>query len=652
MIDMNTVLIANRGEIAVRVIRSARALGMRTVAVYSDADAGAPHVRAADVAFRLGPPPVGESYLSIERLLAACEATGAGLVHPGYGFLSERAAFARAVTEAGRVFVGPPAAAIDAMGDKARAKTAMRAADVPTVPGFDGEDPDDETLIAAAAGVGFPLLVKAAAGGGGRGMRVVRQASELPGALASARREAQGAFGSGALLLERLIERGRHVEVQVMADRHGTVLHLGERDCSVQRRHQKVIEEAPSPAVGPALRAEMGAAAVRAAAAVGYVGAGTVEFLLDSDGSFYFLEMNTRLQVEHPVTELVTGLDLVALQLRVALGEPLGLSQDDVRLSGHAIEARLYAEEPAEDYAPRTGTITAFEVPAGPGLRCDRGVGSGDRVSAFYDPMLAKLMAVGPDRATARRRLVRMLEQSVIDGVVTNRAFLGRVLEHPVFVAGEATTRFLDGTPELAREPDIPEDVRTLAVAAHLGLTTRPAFRNSHPVAQRVVLDVDGVERAVALGVGATVSVDGTRVQVEVDGDGRGTLVHGEQQVAVHLCRIGGTTRAQIRGHVVRVEPWDPSPVVEDSRAGDGVIRAASAGTVVVLPVTVGDRVDPDTVVAVVEAMKLETGLRAGVSGVVAEVRGQPGAPVAAGDTLVLITPDPVEGGAPSEEAP
>jgi len=652
MIDKNTVLIANRGEIAVRVIRSARALGMRTVAVYSDADAGAPHVRAADTAFRLGPAPVGESYLSIERLLAACEATGAGLVHPGYGFLSERAAFARAVTEAGRVFVGPPAAAIDAMGDKARAKAAMRAADVPTVPGFDGEDPDDEALLGAAADVGFPLLVKAAAGGGGRGMRVVRQASELPGALASARREAQGAFGSGALLLERLIEQGRHVEVQVMADRHGTVLHLGERDCSVQRRHQKVIEEAPSPAVGPALRAEMGAAAVRAAAAVGYVGAGTVEFLLDADGSFYFLEMNTRLQVEHPVTELVTGLDLVALQLRVALGEPLGLTQDDVRLSGHAIEARLYAEEPAEDYAPRTGTLTAFDVPAEPGLRCDRGVGSGDRVSAFYDPMLAKLMAVGPDRATARRRLVRMLEQSVIDGVVTNRAFLGRVLEHPVFVAGEATTRFLDGTPELAQEPDIPEDVRTLAVAAHLSLTTRPAFRNSHPVPQRVVLDVNGVQRAVALGVGATVSVDGIRVQVEVDGDGRGTLVHGERQVAVHLCRIGATTRAQVRGHVVRVAPWDPSPVVEDAKAGDGVIRAASAGTVVMLPVTVGDRVDPDTVVAVVEAMKLETGLRAGVSGVVEEVRGRPGAPVAAGDTLVLITPDPVEGSAPSEEAP
>ena len=393
MIDMNTVLVANRGEIAVRVIRSARALGLRTVAVYSDADADSPHVQAADVAFRLGPPPVGESYLSIERLIAACEATGAGLVHPGYGFLSERAAFARAVTESGRVFVGPPAQAIDAMGDKARAKVAMRAADVPTVPGFDGDDPDDATLLEAAEEVGFPLLVKASAGGGGRGMRVVRSSAELPDALASARREALGAFGSGALLLERLIEQGRHVEVQVMADQHGTVLHLGERDCSVQRRHQKVIEEAPSPAVGPALRAEMGAAAVRAAAAVGYVGAGTVEFLLDADGSFYFLEMNTRLQVEHPVTELVTGLDLVAMQLRVALGQPLGLTQDDVVLTGHAIEARLYAEEPGADYAPRTGTLTVFDVPEGPGLRCDSGVGSGDRVSAFYDPMLAKLMA-------------------------------------------------------------------------------------------------------------------------------------------------------------------------------------------------------------------------------------------------------------------
>jgi geranyl-CoA carboxylase alpha subunit len=652
MIDKHTVLVANRGEIALRVIRSARALGLRTVAVYSDADADAPHVRAADEAFRLGPAPVGESYLSVERLLAACEATGAGLVHPGYGFLSERASFARAVEGSGRVFVGPPADAIDAMGDKARAKAAMRAADVPTVPGFDGDDPSDAALLEAAASVGFPLLVKASAGGGGRGMRVVRQAAELPAALASARREAEGAFGSGALLLERLIERGRHVEVQVMADRHGTVLHLGERDCSVQRRHQKVIEEAPSPAVSPALRAEMGAAAVRAAAAVGYVGAGTVEFLLDDDGSFYFLEMNTRLQVEHPVTELVTGLDLVDLQLRVALGQPLGLAQDDIVLRGHAIEARLYAEEPAAGYAPRTGTLTAFSVPEGPGLRCDAGVAAGGTVSAFYDPMLAKLMAAGPDRETARRRLLRMLEDTVAAGVVTNRAFLGRVLAHPVFAEGEATTRFLDGAPDLAEEPDAPEDARRVAIAAHLARTARPAFRSSHPVPQRVVLDVDGDEVPVALGAGRVLDVDGAAVALSLGPDGRGSLTLGPRRVPVQVLAEGPATRVQFRGHVVRVGPWDPSPAPAESDGGDGVVRAASAGTVVALPVAPGDRVAPDTVVAVVEAMKLETALRAGVAGVVAEVRGAPGASVAAGDTLVLITPDPTEGDTPSEEIP
>jgi len=391
------VLVANRGEIACRVLRSARDLGLRTVAVYSDADAQAPHVALADRAVRIGPAAVGESYLSVPALLSAAERTGATHVHPGYGFLSEDADFARAVVDAGLIWVGPPPQAIAAMGDKSRAKARMRDAGVPVVPGAEGE-PD--ALIQAAEQVGYPLLVKASGGGGGRGIRRVDRAQDLPAALERAAAEARAAFGSDRLLLERLVQGARHVEVQILADAQGNVIHLGERDCSTQRRHQKVIEEAPSPAVDAALRHAMGEAACAAARAVGYVGAGTVELLLDDDGqSFYFLEMNTRLQVEHPVTELIAGVDLVELQLRVALGQPLPLEQGRVRLHGHAIEARLYAEEPAQDFAPRTGRLHAFEPPqARDGLRIDAGVASGQEIGSDYDPMIAKVIAWGPDR--------------------------------------------------------------------------------------------------------------------------------------------------------------------------------------------------------------------------------------------------------------
>ncbi|MEC8423338.1 MAG: biotin/lipoyl-containing protein, partial [Myxococcota bacterium] len=424
--------------------------------------------------------------------------------------------------------------------------------------------------------------------------------------------------------------------------------HLGERDCSVQRRHQKVIEEAPSPAVSPALRAEMGAAAVRAAAAVGYVGAGTVEFLLDADGSFYFLEMNTRLQVEHPVTELVTGLDLVAMQLRVALGRPLGFQQEDVRIRGHAIEARLYAEEPGADYAPRTGRLTAFSVPEGAGLRCDAGVRAGDAISAFYDPMLAKIMATGPDRDTARRRLHRMLEDTVVGGVVTNRAFLGRIVSHPGFASGAATTRFLDSHPDLTAEPSPPDPTVRVAIAAHLARTAQRGFRNSHRVPQAVVLDVDGIRTPVALGVGRPLEVDGAPVSLPPCTDGWTTLAIGGRRTRLHVTAVGRCTEVQHRGHVVHVGPWDPSPMPAASHGGDGIVRAPSAGTIVALPVAPGDRVEPGTAVAVVEAMKLEASLRAGVSGIVAEVRGTPGVAVAAGDILARITPDMP----PTEEDP
>ncbi|HCH61177.1 MAG TPA: hypothetical protein DFR83_00135, partial [Deltaproteobacteria bacterium] len=462
----DTLLVANRGEIAVRVMRTAKALGLRTVAVFSDADADAPHVAMADVAVRIGPAAVAESYLDPARILAAAEATGAEAIHPGYGFLSENADFAAAVADAGLVWVGPPASAIAAMGDKAAAKERMRAAGVPVVPGFEGDDPTDEQLIEAAASVGYPLLVKATAGGGGRGMRIVRRPDDLSDALRSARAEAGAAFGSGRLLLERLVEGARHVEVQVFADTWGNTIHLGERDCSVQRRNQKVVEEAPSPAVDAALRGQMGQAACDAAAAVGYVGAGTVELLLGPDGAFYFLEMNTRLQVEHPVTEMVTGLDLVELQLRVALGEPLGTSQSDVHLSGHSIEVRLYAEDPSQGYLPQPGPYAAWVPPAA--IRVDHGLSASGTISAHYDPMVAKLIATGPDRNTARRKLLRALEDTVFFGGATNRDLLLRILVDADFVEGAVHTRWLDGRPELAEAVEAHPLSRVLAAAVWL----------------------------------------------------------------------------------------------------------------------------------------------------------------------------------------
>ncbi len=437
------LLIANRGEIAMRIIRTARELGLRTVAVYSTPDAHAPHVRLADEAVHIGPATSAESYLNIDKIIDACRRTGAQAVHPGYGFLSEQAPFARRLEEEDLVFVGPPADAIEAMGDKAKAKAMMIDADVPCVPGYHGEDQSDERFAREAAEIGFPLMVKAAAGGGGRGMRLVHQAEDLQAALDSAKSEATNAFGSGELLLERAVMNPRHVEVQVFADTHGEVIHLGERDCSIQRRHQKVVEEAPSPAMTAELRAQMGAAAVAAARAVGYVGAGTVEFLLGDDGSFYFLEMNTRLQVEHPVTELITGTDLVAWQLSVAMGGHMPMAQEDLVLNGHAIEARLYAEDPTQEFLPQTGRIHLWRPPEGPGVRVDDGVTTGYEITPHYDPMIAKIIASGPNRDVARRRLARALEDCVVLGAITNRAFLVDCITHEVFADGEATTAFI-----------------------------------------------------------------------------------------------------------------------------------------------------------------------------------------------------------------
>ncbi len=437
------ILVANRGEIAWRIMRTAKAMGYRTVAVYSDADKDAPHVAFADEAVRIGPPLVGESYLSIDRILEAAHKSGADAVHPGYGFLSENEAFAAACEKAGLVFIGPPPAAIAAMGNKAAAKRRMIDAGVPCVPGYQGADQSDANLEKEARKIGLPVMVKAAAGGGGRGMRLVEREADLQEAIRTARTEAESAFGSGELILEKAVIDARHVEIQVFADAHGNVIHLGERDCSVQRRHQKVIEEAPSPAVNADLRGRMGAAAVAVARAIDYRGAGTVEFLLGADGAFYFLEMNTRLQVEHPVTEAITGQDLVAWQLKVASGEKLPLTQAQVKFSGHAIEVRLYAEDAYAGFLPQTGRIDVWRPASGPGIRVDHGMKAGLAISPFYDPMIAKVIAHGGTREEARLRLIHALRKTVVLGPTTNRHFLIRLLEHPEFVAGRATTAFI-----------------------------------------------------------------------------------------------------------------------------------------------------------------------------------------------------------------
>ncbi|MFI0743376.1 acetyl/propionyl/methylcrotonyl-CoA carboxylase subunit alpha [Streptomyces sp. NPDC021100] len=460
-----SVLVANRGEIAVRVIRTLRELGIRSVAVYSDADADARHVREADTAVRLGPASAAESYLSVERLLAAAERAGAQAVHPGYGFLAENAAFARACADAGLVFIGPPADAIDLMGDKIRAKETVRAAGVPVVPGSSGSGLTDAQLIDAAREIGMPVLLKPSAGGGGKGMRLVRDEALLAEEIAAARREARGSFGDDTLLVERWIDRPRHIEIQVLADGHGNVVHLGERECSLQRRHQKIIEEAPSVLLDEATRAAMGAAAVQAARSCGYTGAGTVEFIVPGGdpSAYYFMEMNTRLQVEHPVTELVTGLDLVEWQLRVAAGEPLDLAQDDVSLTGHAVEARICAEVPARGFLPSAGTIVALHEPEGPGVRVDSGLLPGTEVGTDYDPMLAKVIAYGPDRATALRRLRAALADTTILGLETNTGFLRRLLAHPAVVSGDLDTGLVDRDGPSLLSDTVPDEVYATA---------------------------------------------------------------------------------------------------------------------------------------------------------------------------------------------
>ncbi|MCC8431172.1 acetyl-CoA carboxylase biotin carboxylase subunit [Reyranella aquatilis] len=617
MMNFSKVLVANRGEIAWRVMRTARAMGYRTVAVHSDADRDAPHVAFADEAVRIGPPPVGESYLSIERILDAARRSGADAVHPGYGFLSENEAFAAACDKAGIVFIGPPPSAIAAMGNKAAAKRRMIDAGVPCVPGYQGPDQSDAHLEAEARKIGLPVMVKAAAGGGGRGMRLVEGDGDLLEAIRTARTEAESAFGSGELILEKAVVDARHVEIQVFADAHGNVIHLGERDCSVQRRHQKVIEEAPSPAVDPGLRARMGEAAVAAARAIGYRGAGTVEFLLGADGAFYFLEMNTRLQVEHPVTEAITSLDLVEWQLRVARGEMLPLTQDQVTFDGHAIEVRLYAEDAYGGFLPQTGRIDVWRPATGTGVRIDHGMKDGLAISPHYDPMIAKVIAHGATRDEARVRLIRALAETVVLGPTTNRHFLIRLLEHPDFAAGEATTGFL--AKHRFPAPAI-SDAHWNAAAQLLWQASARKYppslrgwRNSNPEPTPIRLAAGGTQRLLQVREAETPDVpfhiDGADIVLDLD------------------------------ALTVRFSDRTYAPPEAAAAGSDGKLRAPMDGRIVAIKVAPGDTVVRGQTLIVLEAMKIQHQLKAALDARIAALSVQEGQQVS--NRTVLVTMEP-----------
>ncbi|MGY2084305.1 acetyl/propionyl/methylcrotonyl-CoA carboxylase subunit alpha [Blastococcus sp. SYSU DS0539] len=655
----STVLVANRGEIAVRVIRTLRGMGIRSVAVYSDADAGALHTRLADVAVPIGPAPAAQSYLSIERVIEAAVGTGAEAIHPGYGFLSENVEFARACAAAGIVFIGPPVAAIEAMGDKIRAKQTVMAAGVPVVPGRTEPGMTDAEVADAAVAVGFPVLLKPSAGGGGKGMRVVRGKDELPEAIAGARREARGSFGDDTLLVERYVGNSRHIEVQVLGDAHGNVIHLGERECSLQRRHQKVIEEAPSPLLDTSMRAAMGRAAVEAARAVGYTGAGTVEFIVDADRprDFFFLEMNTRLQVEHPVTECVTGLDLVEQQVRIAAGQRLPIDQGDVSLDGHAIEARLYAEDPARGFLPQAGTVLGLVEPSGPGVRLDSSLAVGSVVGTDYDPMLAKVIAWGPDRETARARLVGALGQTAVLGVATNAAFLRALLTDADVVAGTLDTGLIERRGDELTAVEEPAAHVYAAAALALLVEAEPAGpvvdRWAVPDGWRLGEPAWTVRRLQLPGADpVTVRVRGRSTDAEVavgdaapsparavrDGD-RLTVTYDGSTSSYALVHDGGTVWLAADGHVTALREHERLSAAAGSAAGDGVVTSPMPGTVTVVQAAVGDEVAAGTPLLVVEAMKMEHVLTAPVAGTVTELGVTAGQTVALDERLALVTP-------------
>ncbi|HEX4207262.1 MAG TPA: acetyl/propionyl/methylcrotonyl-CoA carboxylase subunit alpha [Ktedonobacteraceae bacterium] len=671
---LKKILIANRGEIAVRIMATCREMGIQTVAVYSDGDQQARHVYAADEAYAIGPAPADQSYLRGDKIIAIAQQSGAEAIHPGYGFLAENADFAEACEQTGLVFIGPPASAMRLMGSKIAAKQLALSVGAPIVPGYNGERQDDATLLDEAARVGFPLLIKASAGGGGKGMRVVNTPDSFVEQLAGARREAKAAFGDDTVFLERLILQPRHIEIQVLGDRHGHLIYLGERECSIQRRHQKIIEESPSVALTPELRAEMGAVAVRIAQAAGYVNAGTLEFMLDADNQYYFLEMNTRLQVEHPVTELVTGLDLVRHQLLIASGQPLQIAQEQVVSRGHAIEARIYAEDPAHDYLPSTGTITRFTQPAGPGIRLDSGVIQGDEINPYYDPLIAKLIVFGEERTIAIDRLHRALEQCTIFGVTTNVALLDAISMHPAFVAGDTHTSFLEEHPQLTqtatRSTGIPP---AILVAAALSETRQAATQYSEITAsperpstppnpwrtlgpwrmvgttQTATYHWRDEEYKIALQQAAEqnntwhVQVNGKTIGTYTwIGSARGEVLlqHEHKQFPMYVELQPTHVLVAAQGESYRLRKVHLLDVESAASGTQGaplqkVISAPMAGTLIKVQVSAGDDVEAQQVLAILSAMKMEHAITAPYAGKVQKVHYQEGAVIAGGAAIV-----------------
>ncbi|MFV8395890.1 acetyl/propionyl/methylcrotonyl-CoA carboxylase subunit alpha [Corynebacterium hindlerae] len=671
MID--TVLVANRGEIACRVIRTLKQQGVTSVAVYSDADADAPHVRDADIAIHIGASPARESYLVIDKIIDAAKRSGAQAIHPGYGFLSENAEFAQACADHGIVFIGPPATAIEAMGDKISARAAVEARNVPTVPGISRPGLTDEEILAAAPGIGFPVLIKPSAGGGGKGMHRVDRIEELAEALTTARREAAGAFGDDTLFLEHFVDTPRHIEVQVMADSHGNVIHLGERECSLQRRHQKVIEEAPSPLLDADTRAAIGQAACDAARSVGYVGAGTVEFIVPSKqpDKFYFMEMNTRLQVEHPVTEEVTGQDLVALQLAVARGEELPVSQSDIQLTGHAIEARIYAEDPAQGFLPTGGRVVKVTEPSGAGVRVDSGIADGSDISSLYDPMLMKVIVHGADRAEALARLDKALADTTVAGITVNTDFCRYLMKVPEVVAGDLDTGLLDRVTDGYQPTTITDDA--LVAAAMMWLAQRwpsgpvsawatpDAWRAGRTAAQQIRF-AHGAENTLVTIVGAPTGAEVT-VHDHIAGNTTDTDDRQPVTVSATIHQVGQLWRVTINGvsaqwsvtemapdfgHLVLAGPTGTyelrrTEVVrsagDDASDGDTNLTSPMPGTVIAHSVAEGAPVQAGDAVLVVEAMKMEHTLKAAVDGTVT-FHAQPGEQVPAGKLLATVNPE------------
>ncbi|MGY3603361.1 MULTISPECIES: acetyl-CoA carboxylase biotin carboxylase subunit [unclassified Bradyrhizobium] len=642
------VLIANRGEIALRIMRTARRLGYGVVAVYSDADRDALHVREADHAVRIGEALPSQSYLNIDAIIAAAKAGGAGAVHPGYGFLAENDEFAQACRDAGLVFIGPSPEAIRAMGNKAGAKEIMQKAGVPCVPGYQGADQSDEIMLAEARRIGFPVMIKAVAGGGGRGMRLVTDAASFPDALRSARSEALGAFGDATVILERAIVDPRHIEIQVFGDRHGNAIHLGERDCSVQRRHQKLIEEAPSPAVSPELRARMGAVAVQAVKALRYEGAGTLEFLLDGNGDFYFMEMNTRLQVEHPVTEAITGLDLVELQLRVARGESLGGKQEDITFSGHAIEVRLCSEDADHDFVPQSGRMARWQMPEG--VRVEHALQSGSEIPPFYDSMIAKIISHGADRREARSKLIVALEQVEAFGVTTNQGFLISCLRHPAFGRGEATTSFISAhrSELLAPRADGSADAALAALLLYVTNPHAPSWRSGRSLAATFPLGL-----RIDLGRGLreveivrerdgsyVADVAGHKHRFEIDELGLDAIRYRTNSLMARAKFLRDGDRLYILNHDVTLSVRDLTLAPPEAASGansDGKVRAAMNGRVVAVLVKPGEQVAAGQPVMTLEAMKMEHVHTASVAGTVSAIDVAEGEQVTTGRIVVEI---------------